>query len=203
MKEKFGKPSGFTLLEVMIALAILALVGVAFLRAQASSVQLIDESGQISLATLLAREKMAELESLGFPEAGKTSGPGGEASPGFAGNRSSPQRNYRSCGMGSSASCGRTGRENATWSSWPTLFKNRNEPQRTQRRELSDSDERAALSLPPPRGGLGGGMFFESKMKITPRTYLSFHPFSAPLRFKESGSGFTLFEVLITLSIMG
>ena len=83
MKEKFGKPSGFTLLEVMIALAILALVGVAFLRAQASSVQLIDESGQISLATLLAREKMAELESLGFPEAGKTSGEGGEAFPGF------------------------------------------------------------------------------------------------------------------------
>jgi general secretion pathway protein I len=83
MKEKFGKPSGFTLLEVMIALAILALVGVAFLRAQASSLQLIDESGQISLATLLAREKMAELESLGFPEAGKTSGAGGEAFPGF------------------------------------------------------------------------------------------------------------------------
>jgi general secretion pathway protein I len=83
MKEKFGKPPGFTLLEVMIALAILALVGVAFLRAQASSVQLLDESGQISLATLLAREKMAELESLGFPEAGKTSGEGGEAFPGF------------------------------------------------------------------------------------------------------------------------
>ncbi len=83
MKEKFGHPPGFTLLEVMIALAILALVGVAFLRAQASSVQLLDESGQISLATLLAREKMAELESLGFPEAGKTSGRGGDAFPGF------------------------------------------------------------------------------------------------------------------------
>ncbi len=83
MKKNFGKPPGFTLLEVMIALAILALVGVAFLRAQASSVQLIDESGQISLATLLAREKMAELESLGFPEAGKTSGTGGAAFPRF------------------------------------------------------------------------------------------------------------------------
>jgi general secretion pathway protein I len=72
---------GFTLLEVMIALAILALVGVAFLRAQAGSIRLLDESNQISLATLLAREKMAELEGMGFPEAGKNSGTGGEAYP--------------------------------------------------------------------------------------------------------------------------
>jgi general secretion pathway protein I len=73
--------TGFTLLEVMIALAILALVGVAFLRAQAGSIRLLDESNQISLATLLAREKMAELEGMGFPEVGKNSGPGGEAHP--------------------------------------------------------------------------------------------------------------------------
>jgi general secretion pathway protein I len=70
---------GFTLLEVMIALAILALVGVAFLRAQAGSIRLLDESSQISLATLLAREKMAELESVSFPEVGRTSGTGGDA----------------------------------------------------------------------------------------------------------------------------
>ena len=68
---------GFTLLEVMIALAILSLVAVAFLRAQASSIRLVDESSQISMATLLAKEKMAELESGGFPELGKNSGPGG------------------------------------------------------------------------------------------------------------------------------
>ncbi len=75
--------AGFTLLEVMIALTILALVGVAFLRTQASSVRLVDESSQISLATLLAREKMTELESTGFPELGKDSGTGGEAFPQF------------------------------------------------------------------------------------------------------------------------
>ena len=75
------KNFGFTLLEVMIALAILALVGVAFLRAQAGSIRLLDESNQISLATLLAREKMAELEGKGFPEAGKNSGTGREAYP--------------------------------------------------------------------------------------------------------------------------
>jgi general secretion pathway protein I len=75
--------AGFTLLEVMIALAILSLVAVAFLRAQAASVRLVDESSQISLATLLAREKMAEVESLGFPDIGKESGKAGDALPGF------------------------------------------------------------------------------------------------------------------------
>ncbi len=72
------KIRGFTLLEVMIALAILAVVGVAFLRTQASGVRLVDEATQISMATLLAREKMAEVESMGFPDLGKSSGPGGE-----------------------------------------------------------------------------------------------------------------------------
>ena len=70
---------GFTLLEVMIALAILALVGVAFLRAQASSVRLVNESVQVSLATLLAKEKMAEMEGEQNLEPGKKSGTSEEA----------------------------------------------------------------------------------------------------------------------------
>lgn len=72
------KLAGFTLLEVMIALAILSLVAVAFLRAQAGSIRLLEESTQISLATLLAKEKMAELESIGFTEPKKNSGTGGK-----------------------------------------------------------------------------------------------------------------------------
>ncbi len=75
--------TGFTLLEVMIAMAILALVAVAFLRAQASSIRMVDESVQISMATLLAKERMAELESRGFPEPGNSSGSGGDAFPTF------------------------------------------------------------------------------------------------------------------------
>jgi general secretion pathway protein I len=76
-RKRIGRVNpGFTLLEVMIALAILSLVSVAFLHLQAGSLRLIDESGQISLATLLAKEKMAELESSGFPEVGKSSGKG-------------------------------------------------------------------------------------------------------------------------------
>lgn len=77
------KSFGFTLLEVMIALAILALVAVAFLRSQGSSIRLLNEANQISWATLLAQEKMAELESIGFPEPGKKSGEGGEEFPGL------------------------------------------------------------------------------------------------------------------------
>ena len=77
------RPTGFTLLEVMIALAILAIVAVAFLRAQASSVRLIDEASRISMAALLAKEKMAELESIGFSEPQKNSGTGGQDFPLF------------------------------------------------------------------------------------------------------------------------
>ncbi len=76
-----SRPTGFTLLEVMIALAILALVAVAFLRAQGGSLRLVDEASQISLATLLAKEKMAELESIGFTEPKKDSGTGGKEFP--------------------------------------------------------------------------------------------------------------------------
>jgi type II secretion system protein I len=69
---------GFTLLEVMLALAILAMVAVTFLQNQVGNLRLVDESRQISLATLLIREKMAELESTGFPSVGANSGLGGE-----------------------------------------------------------------------------------------------------------------------------
>ncbi|MFH1756972.1 MAG: type II secretion system minor pseudopilin GspI [Pseudomonadota bacterium] len=75
------RKTGFTLLEVMIALAILSIVAVAFLRAQAGSIRLVDEASQISLATLLAKEKMAELESIGFSEPKKNSGTGGKEFP--------------------------------------------------------------------------------------------------------------------------
>jgi general secretion pathway protein I len=69
---------GFSLLEVMIALAILSIVAVTFLQSQVSGIRLTEEASQITMATLLAREKMAELESVGFPEIGTTSGKGGE-----------------------------------------------------------------------------------------------------------------------------
>jgi len=83
IKRSEGTKEGFTLLEVMIAVAILSLVAVAFLGAQASSIRLVDESVQISMATLLAKERMAELESRGFPEPGSNSGTFGDAFPSY------------------------------------------------------------------------------------------------------------------------
>jgi general secretion pathway protein I len=77
------RPTGFTLLEVMIALAILSIVAIAFLRAQAGSIRLVDESSQISMATLLAKEKMAELESVGFSQPQKNSGTESQDFPRF------------------------------------------------------------------------------------------------------------------------
>lgn len=76
-------PSGFTLLEVMLALALLSIVAVVFLQNQASNLRLVDESRQLSLATLLAREKMAELESADFPPLGRNSGLGEEGFSAF------------------------------------------------------------------------------------------------------------------------
>ncbi len=77
-RRKISTVYGFTLLEVMLALAIMAMVAVAFLQNQAANLRLVDESRQISQATLLARMKMAEVESSGFPAVGRSSGPGGE-----------------------------------------------------------------------------------------------------------------------------
>ncbi len=77
-RKKGSATFGFTLLEVMLALAILAIVAVTFLQNQVANLRLVDEARQISLATLLVREKMAELESTGFPAVGGNSGLGGE-----------------------------------------------------------------------------------------------------------------------------
>lgn len=55
-------PKGFTLLEVMIALAIIATVLVALLGLQARTINLGERQQNVTRATLLAQEKMNELE---------------------------------------------------------------------------------------------------------------------------------------------
>jgi len=55
---------GFTLLEVMIAMAILAISLVAAFRSQSQSVSMASESRFLTTASLLAQGKMAELESM-------------------------------------------------------------------------------------------------------------------------------------------
>ena len=56
---------GFTLLEVMIALAIVATVLVSLLGLQARTINMGDRQQKITRATMLAQEQMAEIEIAG------------------------------------------------------------------------------------------------------------------------------------------
>jgi general secretion pathway protein I len=75
--------SGFTLLEVMIAMAILAIVLVAAYQSQSQSISMSTNARFITTASLLAQDKMAEIESQ--TPVGMISGDGdfGEHFPGW------------------------------------------------------------------------------------------------------------------------
>jgi general secretion pathway protein I len=65
---------GFTLLEVMVALAIIAGSLVVILHSHFLSVNLANRAIGESLASLLAKEKMEETVKEGFPEEGEEEG---------------------------------------------------------------------------------------------------------------------------------
>ncbi|HET6369555.1 MAG TPA: prepilin-type N-terminal cleavage/methylation domain-containing protein [Nitrospiria bacterium] len=71
---------GFTLLEVMIALAIIAISFVSLLALRNRDLLLSGYSRDIMEATLLARQKMTEVELAGFPDLGELGGDFGEGS---------------------------------------------------------------------------------------------------------------------------
>jgi len=76
--------SGFTLLEVMIALAVMSIVLVSVYRMHSQSLTMNTAARFYTLAPLLAQNKMAELEALssdGFPN---DSGDFGEQYPGYS-----------------------------------------------------------------------------------------------------------------------
>ena len=76
--------SGFTLLEVMIALAVMSIVLVSVYRMHSQSLSMNTAARFYTLAPLLAQNKMAELETLssdGFPN---DSGDFGEQYPGYS-----------------------------------------------------------------------------------------------------------------------
>jgi general secretion pathway protein I len=54
---------GFTLLEVMVALAIIAFAVVTYVHSQNTSVALLNEATSVTVATLLAQGRMVVLES--------------------------------------------------------------------------------------------------------------------------------------------
>ncbi|KAF0158505.1 MAG: hypothetical protein FD159_1122 [Syntrophaceae bacterium] len=57
------KQTGFTLLEVMIAMAILAIALVAVFQLQSQSISMSSESRFMTTASLLAQSKMADIEA--------------------------------------------------------------------------------------------------------------------------------------------
>jgi general secretion pathway protein I len=58
---------GFTLLEVMVALAIIAFAVVTYVHSQNTSVALLNESTNVTVGTLLAQGRMVVLEGSGLP----------------------------------------------------------------------------------------------------------------------------------------
>ncbi|MCD5390668.1 type II secretion system minor pseudopilin GspI [candidate division NPL-UPA2 bacterium] len=74
--------TGFTLLEVMIALAIIAGALVVILHSHILGVNLANRVKGTSLASLLAQKRMEEIKMEGFPEEGEEEGDF-EEHPGF------------------------------------------------------------------------------------------------------------------------
>ncbi|MBW2644846.1 MAG: type II secretion system minor pseudopilin GspI [Deltaproteobacteria bacterium] len=63
--RQYSHHNGFTLLEVMVAMAILAIALVAVFRSQAQSISIANEARLATTASFLAQSKMAEIESMG------------------------------------------------------------------------------------------------------------------------------------------
>lgn len=79
--------SGFTLLEVLVALAILSLALVVLLGLRNRDVNLVITTRHLTVATALARMKMVETGMEGFPELGEMAGEFGQDYPGFRWHR--------------------------------------------------------------------------------------------------------------------
>lgn len=76
--------AGFTFLEVMVAVAIIAVAFVTLIGSQSQSVSVASDSRFYVTATLLAQEKLAELESADFDELFSEEGDFGEDYPGYS-----------------------------------------------------------------------------------------------------------------------
>ena len=81
--DRGSGPAGFTLLEVLICLLIIAIVLISCLRAQNQSIRLYTLSRDMTVATILAHQKMEEIGAMGFPELGEEEGDFDEQFPGF------------------------------------------------------------------------------------------------------------------------
>ena len=78
-----GKQSGFTFLEVMIAVAVIAISFVTLIGSQSQSVAIGTDARQRLMASFLAQQKLAELEAAGFDEIYSSEGDFDEDFPSF------------------------------------------------------------------------------------------------------------------------
>jgi len=74
---------GFTLLEVLVAVAILAIAMVAILKANVQSLDTLTRSRETSTASLLAAGKLAEVEAAGVAKWSELRGDFGEDYPDY------------------------------------------------------------------------------------------------------------------------
>jgi prepilin-type N-terminal cleavage/methylation domain-containing protein len=78
-----GKDQGFTLLEIIICLGLIALVLVAVFHLQAQNLDLQSEAQFMTTATCLLQERLSQIESLETVEEGTNSGDFGEDYPDY------------------------------------------------------------------------------------------------------------------------
>ena len=83
LQKKFLS-SGFTLLEVMIAVSIIAISFVTLIGSQSQSVSIAGQTRFAVTSALLAQQKMAEIESTEFDQIYSGSGDFGDDYPGYA-----------------------------------------------------------------------------------------------------------------------
>lgn len=83
MSMSTREASGFTLIEIMIALAVLAISLTVLLGLRNRDIALSSYTGHITEATLLARQLVSEISFAGFPDVGEREGDFGEEHPGY------------------------------------------------------------------------------------------------------------------------
>ena len=74
VKKQYLHNTGFTLVEVIVALVIVSISLLGLIRLHLISISMADAAEMTSQAVLLAEEKIAETLALGYPKEGTASG---------------------------------------------------------------------------------------------------------------------------------